>query len=522
MVSRHKEEHGLNRCLTALRVSKGTWPYRQKREGRQAEVVAEEQRLKTVVVEIIEEHPAYGYRRLSPELEERGEGVNDKRLRRLLSEWDLSLVRTVARPRPSGVREILHRGAGKLNLVKGWSPEPLEMLSTDFTEFRYAGGSKKSSGPAGSGERVGAGLAGRAEREPGVGARVLERGPEASGRGGRGGGAFGPGQRLHQLRVAADLIVEDGVVISFSENGAKDNPWIESFWNSLQGREPLATLGGADVKGSDRDRGPADGLLQHEKEALEAGLSEPARVSTPGENSPEQSEPKLAPQLVQICGRRPKSRPAFLEYALRAGRTNARCHRFRVGPRRRWIVWGGTLQDVLGFRPERFGLSLDTWIDSFLEEDQPLLREAILTRGSRGAEIDISCRLRDPTGTVRRVRVQMLPSTGMDAEALLGVVVVAERPEPVGATAWRIVRLVQHEINNPLAIIMGQAQLLLTEQRPLQSEVELRRALETIYQQGQRIAGVIKRLTTTHVTEADRAAGPRSGGGSPHPVTSWA
>ena len=53
-------------------------------------------------------------------------------------------MRTVARPRPSGVREILHRGAGKLNLVKGWSPEPLEMLSTDFTEFRYAGGSKKA------------------------------------------------------------------------------------------------------------------------------------------------------------------------------------------------------------------------------------------------------------------------------------------------------------------------------------------------------------------------------------------
>ena len=78
MVSRHKEEHGLNRCLTALRVSKGTWPYRQKREGRQAEVVAEEQRLKTVVVEIIEEHPAYGYRRLSPELEERGEGSTDR------------------------------------------------------------------------------------------------------------------------------------------------------------------------------------------------------------------------------------------------------------------------------------------------------------------------------------------------------------------------------------------------------------------------------------------------------------
>jgi putative transposase len=30
------------------------------------------------------------------------------------------------------------------------------------------------------------------------------------------------------------LIVEDGVVISFSENGAKDNPWIESFWSRFK------------------------------------------------------------------------------------------------------------------------------------------------------------------------------------------------------------------------------------------------------------------------------------------------
>jgi transposase InsO family protein len=30
------------------------------------------------------------------------------------------------------------------------------------------------------------------------------------------------------------LIVEDGVVVSFSENGAKENPWIESFWSRFK------------------------------------------------------------------------------------------------------------------------------------------------------------------------------------------------------------------------------------------------------------------------------------------------
>jgi putative transposase len=227
LVSRHKEAFGLNRCLRALGVSKGTWHYRQKRAGRQAEVEAEEQRLKAVVVEIIEEHPAYGwYRRLSPELEERGEVINHKRLRRLLNEWDLALMRTVARPRPSGVREILERGAGKLNLVKGWTPEPLEMLSTDFTEFSYAGGSKKAYlmalldpasawvpgwavGPSANRELA---LAcwGEARRHLGEVAGMVVHSDQDS-----------VYTSYEWLRT---LIVEDGVVISFSERVMNRSP----------------------------------------------------------------------------------------------------------------------------------------------------------------------------------------------------------------------------------------------------------------------------------------------------------
>ena len=57
---------------------------------------------------MVEEHLAYGYRRIKVELEEScGTVVNHKRLRRCLSEWDLALKRQVARPRPSGVRRIL-------------------------------------------------------------------------------------------------------------------------------------------------------------------------------------------------------------------------------------------------------------------------------------------------------------------------------------------------------------------------------------------------------------------------------
>jgi len=79
------------------------------------------------------------------ELEERtGEIVNDKRLRRLLGKWDLSLHRTVSRPKPSPVRRLISEAWGHLNLVRDTDPGALETLSTDFTELRYDGGDRKA------------------------------------------------------------------------------------------------------------------------------------------------------------------------------------------------------------------------------------------------------------------------------------------------------------------------------------------------------------------------------------------
>jgi len=145
LVDEHRGEHGLNACLRALGVSKGMWHYRMRGGLKAAEKRADDEALKEPIVEIITANPAYGYRRIKPELEEAvGEVVNDKRLRRLLNEWDLSLRRTVSRPEPSPIRRILSEARGHLNLVRGLDPGPLEVLSTDFTEIRYAGGSRKA------------------------------------------------------------------------------------------------------------------------------------------------------------------------------------------------------------------------------------------------------------------------------------------------------------------------------------------------------------------------------------------
>jgi putative transposase len=250
LVERHREEFGLNRCLAALGVSKSTWHYRQRRGAREAESVAEEARLKEQVIDVVEDHPAYGYRRLLPELHARGEQINHKRLRRLLNEWDLALYRTVARPRPSGVREILHEGRGQLNLVKGWEPEPLELFSTDFTELRYAGGRKKAHLMAmldvGSAWVPGWAVGTSANRD--LALQCWENTQQSLQHLSRAVALPEQGHGPREVPVVHSdqdtvytsydwlrrLIVEDGVILSFSENGAKDNPWIESFWSRFK------------------------------------------------------------------------------------------------------------------------------------------------------------------------------------------------------------------------------------------------------------------------------------------------
>ena len=233
-MDQHKEEHGLNRCLQAIDLPKSTYYYRKNRSTEPSE---EEQKLMDHVREIIGEHPGYGYRRILPELEERtGQRVNHKRLRRLLSEHELGLSRHAAKHSPSPVQEILGDAAGDLNLVAGLDPGPLEAFSTDFTELSYAEGNRKAYlmavvdleskyvpgwavGPSGNRK-----LAMRCWEQ--VRERMRSLGE-------------GLGEKIihHDLdsvytsyRWLRAILLDDEMRISYSENGARGNPWIESLW----------------------------------------------------------------------------------------------------------------------------------------------------------------------------------------------------------------------------------------------------------------------------------------------------
>ena len=142
LVEGHQEAHGLQRCLSAVALPASTWYYRQQRR----DPAVRDEPLKAVIRQVIEDHPDYGYRRIVPEVGERtGEPVNAKRIRRILSTYQLGLRRALPKYRKGAIQEILDRFRGSLNLLP---PDPecgrrLRILSTDFTELVHAGGQRK-------------------------------------------------------------------------------------------------------------------------------------------------------------------------------------------------------------------------------------------------------------------------------------------------------------------------------------------------------------------------------------------
>jgi len=143
LVERHGAEFGLNRALAAIGLNKGTWYYRRTKKvdyGHKYAAVGD------LLFEIAREHPAYGYRKVVTELrEEHNKVVNHKVVRRLQKDLGLMVLRTVRPPRPSAVRRVLVQMGNRINLIAGLETiSPFEVLHTDFTELLYDRGSRKA------------------------------------------------------------------------------------------------------------------------------------------------------------------------------------------------------------------------------------------------------------------------------------------------------------------------------------------------------------------------------------------
>jgi putative transposase len=227
-----RNEYGLAPALSALELARSTWSYQSKR------LSYEEKHgdLREPLLRLTEEHPDYGYRRMTDELsEDVDRRVNTKVVRRLSKALGLTHLRKPKSPRKSGIRRIIDNAGAHANLLQDLSGIGLyEVLFTDFTEIEYAHG-KAHLMPlldAHSKDVVGWALGARHCTE-----LALRAWSRARGRLRRLGVAL-PGLIVHHDRDSVytsdewvrAIVVNGGARLSYALRGARDNPEMES-WN---------------------------------------------------------------------------------------------------------------------------------------------------------------------------------------------------------------------------------------------------------------------------------------------------
>jgi putative transposase len=239
LVAEVREEYGLNQTLGGVGLAKSTWYYWQRERQDYSQKY---ERLRAALEDIAQKWPEYGYRRTTQALrDEHGQVVNHKVVQRLHQEWELALKRATHRPKPSQIRKVIRQAGERANLVADLEEIGLfEVLYTDFTEILYAQGQWKAHLMPildhTTRTSVGWALGERANRDLALTAwqtataQLREWGLDPAGR------------ILHHdqdsvytsYRWTGQLLLADRVRLSYSLSGAKDNPYIESFFSRFK------------------------------------------------------------------------------------------------------------------------------------------------------------------------------------------------------------------------------------------------------------------------------------------------
>jgi len=239
-VKQYHSDYGLNSCLRIVGLAKSSWYY-HRNKACQGSPSRQDQQIKDQIIEIIGEFGGYGWRKITAELRARtGQAINHKRVRRLLNDYDLQLRRSVKKPSKSGVDHLFQAHSGPLNRLGGRTFTRFELLSGDFTQLIYRRGRRRC-WLAGFYDPVSCLPCGWAVGRSANTSLALKAWKQVR-------ATF---QRwkmpLAQATVHTDkdsvfksyrwldqVLCEDSVEVSFSERGAKDNPWIESLWSRLK------------------------------------------------------------------------------------------------------------------------------------------------------------------------------------------------------------------------------------------------------------------------------------------------
>lgn len=234
-----RDEYGLATALSVVELPKSTWYYHQKHKVSLDEKYAH---LRPVLEEIARQHPKYGYRRTRKELAENYGYAHGKELiRKLHQRWELRILRSTQPPKPSQVRQAITQAGERANMVAQRDDIGLfEVLYTDFTELRFANGTKKAYLMPILGHTsklvFGWAVRPRANTETALAAwekaKAMFEKLDIS----------YAGIIVHHdqdpvytgYAWTSRLLLEDKVQISYALNGARDNPEMESFFSRFK------------------------------------------------------------------------------------------------------------------------------------------------------------------------------------------------------------------------------------------------------------------------------------------------
>jgi len=233
------EVHGLNRALAAVDLPKSSWYYHRKQKVSYGDKYAY---LQPDLEEIARKHPEYGILRTTEELRDGyGHQVNHKVVQRLHQMWDLRLLRSTRRPKPSKVRQAIVEAGERANLVAQLEEIGLfQVAYTDFTELLYANGKRKAHliSIVGHVCKIAYGWAISEGPDAATALQAWERAKETV----RQLDIPYEGMILHHDQGSAfisyawtgQLLLKDGVRLSYTLRGFKDNPEMESFFSRFK------------------------------------------------------------------------------------------------------------------------------------------------------------------------------------------------------------------------------------------------------------------------------------------------
>jgi signal transduction histidine kinase len=186
---------------------------------------------------------------------------------------------------------------------------------------------------------------------------------------------------------------------------------------------------------------------------------------------------------------------------------------FEWEPRSQELRWGESYEAVFGAPVPNGATLLPRWAERIHPADRARVLGAMSGSVLAAEPLCLECRVLYPGGVVKLVRLREV--SRLDGERGVRIIGMAELVAPRGAAApergdavRELVRGLRHEINNPLAVVMGQAQLLRKESA-VQESAQLRQSVAALYAEAERMQSLLVRLAAFEEFVPDRILNPR-------------